>query len=121
MGRALNLSQFQHNVTDGTTTVGTSYVVNGSAKAFSTYNQTTVSAESNFNISSLTDVSAGLMRNNFSSSMSNATYNVITSAGSYNHSYATRNASFVDTENFSGAGSLTDGARNSVAINGDLA
>jgi len=30
MGRALNLSQFQHNVTDGTTTVGTNYVVNGS-------------------------------------------------------------------------------------------
>jgi len=91
------------------------------AKAFSTYNQTAVSAESNFNISSLTDVSAGLMRNNFSSSMSNATYNVVTSAGSYNHSYATRNASFVDTENFNAAGSLVDGSRNSVAIHGDLA
>ena len=48
------------NITDGTTTVGTSYVVNGSAKAWAAYNgQGTVSTRQSFNVSSMTDVSTG--------------------------------------------------------------
>jgi len=48
------------NITDGTTTVGTEYVVNGSAKAWASYNGTgTVSTRQSFNVTSMIDVSTG--------------------------------------------------------------
>ena len=48
------------NITDGTDTVGTSYVVNGSAKAWASYNGTgTVSTRQSFNVTSMIDVSTG--------------------------------------------------------------
>jgi hypothetical protein len=60
MGRALNLSQFQHNVTDGTTTVATTYVTNGSAKAWCCWNGTgTAAIRDSLNVSSLTDNGVG--------------------------------------------------------------
>ena len=60
------------NITDGTDTVGTSYVVNGSAKAWVNFNQqSTMSIFGSFNISSLTDAGTGLTDIALSSSMSN--------------------------------------------------
>jgi len=56
------------NITDGTTTVGTSYVVNGSAKAW--VHASTISTYSIFdslNTSSITDSGSGVMLHNFSS------------------------------------------------------
>lgn len=48
------------NISDGSTSVGTGYVVNGSAKAWAAYNgQGTVSTRQSFNVSSMTDVSTG--------------------------------------------------------------
>ena len=60
------------NITDGTTTVGTSYVVNGSAKAWVNLNGSgTIAARDSFNLSSLTDNGLGSYKinvtNNFSS------------------------------------------------------
>ena len=63
------------NITDGTTTVGTSYVVNGSAKAWVNFNGTgTIAARDSENVSSLTDNSTGNYNVNISSAMANADY-----------------------------------------------
>jgi hypothetical protein len=52
----------------------TSYVVNGSAKAWVNYDQIAPSVRDSFNVSSATDVSAGIGTINWSNSFSNATY-----------------------------------------------
>jgi hypothetical protein len=59
------------NITDGTTTVDTSYVLNGSAKVRCNWNGTgTPSIRNSLNVSSLTDVATGNQKitytNNFS-------------------------------------------------------
>ena len=54
--------------------VTTDYVVNGSAKAWINYNQRAPSVRDSFNLSSATDVSAGIATMNWSNSFSNATY-----------------------------------------------
>ena len=63
------------NISDGTTTVGTSYVVNGSAKAWVNFNGTgTVSIRDSLNIGSLTDNGTGDYNVNFSANMANSNY-----------------------------------------------
>jgi len=48
------------NISDGTTSVGTGYVVNGSAKVWVSYNGTgTVAIRASLNVSSLTDNATG--------------------------------------------------------------
>jgi len=70
------------NITDGTTTVGTSYVVNGSAKVWVNFNGTgTISIRDSLNGSSLTDNGTGLYILNNSSNMANTNY----STNSYAH------------------------------------
>ena len=65
------------NISDGTTTVGASYVTNGSAKAWAkvTYSGGTPTVGSNsVNISSLSDRSTGNYDVNFATSMNSADY-----------------------------------------------
>ena len=63
------------NITDGTDTVGTSYVVNGSAKAWCHFNGTgTVAISDSFSTSSLTDVSTGQYKTDWTNSFSNSEY-----------------------------------------------
>jgi hypothetical protein len=63
------------NITDGTTTVGTSYVVNGSAKAWVNFNgQGTIAARDSLNLSSLTDNAIGDYTFSFTSDFSAADY-----------------------------------------------
>ena len=63
------------NITDGTTTVGTSYVVNGSAKAWMSLNGTgTIAIRDSLNISSVTDNATGGYTQNFTNSFSNGNY-----------------------------------------------
>jgi len=60
------------NISDGTTSVGTGYVVNGSAKAWVNLNQVgTISIFDSFNVSGITDSGTGLTDIGLSSSMSN--------------------------------------------------
>ena len=59
------------NISDATTTVGTSYVVNGSAKAWVNFNGTgTVAIRISLNTSSIVDRGTGQYSQNFSSSFS---------------------------------------------------
>jgi hypothetical protein len=69
------------NITDGTTTVGTSYVVNGSAKAWVNFNGTgTIAARDSFNVASLTDNGTGQYTVNVSSSFSSSNYSPVLTA-----------------------------------------
>ena len=73
------------NVSDGTTTVGTEYVVNGSAKAWVNFNGTgTVAVRDSMNVASLTDVSSGVYKVNFSNNFATDEYSV--TVGSANSS-----------------------------------
>ncbi len=70
------------NITDGTTTVGTSYVVNGSAKAWVNWNGTgTVAIRDSFNVGSMTDNGTGDYTTNISSAMGNANYSYVALGG----------------------------------------
>lgn len=63
------------NITDGTDTVETGYVVNGSAKAWVNFNGTgTVAIRDSMNAASLTDFGTGLYGVNFSTSFSSTNY-----------------------------------------------
>jgi hypothetical protein len=63
------------NITDGTTTVGTSYVVNGSAKAWVNFNGTgTIAVKDSSNTSSVTDNTTGSYTQNFTNAFSNTNY-----------------------------------------------
>ena len=65
------------NITDGTTTVGTSYVVNGSAKAWVNMNgQGTIAIRDSMNVASLTDLGTGQQRANYTSGMSSSNYSI---------------------------------------------
>ena len=75
------------NISDGTTTVGASYVTNGSAKAWVNFDGTgTVAIRSSFNTSSITDNGVGNYTQNYSSSMLNDDYSVATTSTSSNGS-----------------------------------
>ena len=65
------------NISDGTDTVETGYVVNGSAKAWVNLNGSgTIAARDSFNSSSLTDAGVGQYSVNFSSNLANTNYAV---------------------------------------------
>jgi len=70
------------NVTDGTTSVPTGYVVSGSAKAWINFSGTgTVSTRDSFNLSSLVDNGTGNYSTNYASNMSANDYSVATAVG----------------------------------------
>ena len=63
------------NISDGTTTVGTEYVVQGSAKAWCSWKSTSVDETfGSFNISSRTDVATGQTALNLSSAFAARDY-----------------------------------------------
>ena len=69
------------NITDGTTTVGTSYVVNGSAKAWVFYDLSANEIDVSFNTSSVTDDGAGTYTQSVTSGFSGSGFNSRTYAG----------------------------------------
>ena len=83
------------NISDGTTSVGTGYVVNGSAKAWAGNVTDGATASSSFNISSITDTGSGDNRLAFTSSMSAANYSVVSMAGP--NASTARNISLYDS------------------------
>jgi hypothetical protein len=117
------------NITDGTTTVGTSYVVNGSAKAWVNFNGTgTPAARDSFNHSSITDHGTGNYSNTVSSALGNANYVVTamsqdTSVGdviAFDNGTAPT-ATAVKIYNFTTGSSVADSARICLSYQGDLA
>ena len=73
------------NISDGTTSVASTYVVNGSAKAWVNFNGTgTVAIRRALNVSSLTDNGTGDYTVNFTAAMSDANYAQLVTAGRLN-------------------------------------
>jgi len=105
--------------------IDTSYIFNGSAKAFGLYNQTTSNADGySFNVSSFTDVSAGAINFNFSNSFSDANYlmaGISSSSNDYmSYSISNSTSSVSRMQNREEGTGLKD-AINKVIFHGDLA
>ena len=62
------------NISDGTTTVATTFVTNGSAKAWHKYIQSSQTLKNSLNVSSITDFGSGQDRVSFVNDMSDDTY-----------------------------------------------
>ena len=117
------------NISDGTTSVGTSYVVNGSAKAWLNFNGTgTIAIKTSFNVSSISDIATGQYQVDFTSAM-NAPDHCTTLAVSHSSSAdegadlstAVYNASNYRVNNRDGANTYRDPIRFCCDTNGDLA
>jgi hypothetical protein len=114
------------NVSDGTLSIPTTFVTNGSAKAWASFVGTgTASVEDSFNVSSLTDQGTGDYTLNFTNSMSNANFSVSTG-------YNSNGTNFYDIVSSRATGNVRvvgvvwgvafyDVTQYSVSISGDLA
>jgi hypothetical protein len=119
------------NLNDGTTTVATSYITNGSAKVWCNVNQTSTQAiRDSFNVSSITDDGTGQTDIAYTSNMSSADYGFTcgkgrTSAqngGVIAHTNDTDpTASLIRIMSFQENNTTIDEARANVSVNGDLA
>jgi hypothetical protein len=120
------------NVSDGTLSIPTTYVTNGSAKAWATINQTgTQAVNDSLNLSSIVDNGTGLTQLSFTSSFTDADgYNV--SFGSRDNGAgggvgcAMRNTTAPTAGGFllicfSNTFNFFDGTRAMAAVQGDLA
>ena len=117
------------NVSDGTLSIPTTYVTNGSAKAWVNFNGTgTIAIRDSFNVASLTDNGTGDYSVNFSAVMANANYvflgtkaNVSTNNDSAIYDqFASRGVGTVRVTSFESS-NLTDAANINNSIDGDLA
>jgi len=111
------------NITDGTTTVGTSYVVNGSAKAF-WRSATTYTLGSSLNVSSMTDNSTGNYNVSFSSAFASsadfaATFGSVSSVPRIYGGYVI-SASEMSCRMFNSSGTAND-TNATGNVNGELA
>ena len=115
------------NISDGTTSVGTGYVVNGSAKAWVNFNGTgTVAIRDSLNVSSLTDNATGNYLVNLTNSLSSANHSGAGSTwrdgiGFGFFSTPPYTASSVYALTGTDAGTFSDNSDNSASIHGDLA
>ena len=119
------------NISDGTTSVGTGYVVNGSAKAWISVNQTgTQAIRDSLNVSSITDDGTGQTDIAYTSNMSSAEYGFSCGKGRTSgqnggviaHTNDTDpSASLIRLITFNESNVAFDDARANVSIHGDLA
>ena len=114
------------NITDGTATVGTSYVVNGSAKAWANANGTgTIALRDSQNVSSITDEGTGDITHTFTSAMANTNYVQTNSGGFVNDDglgrYSEATSNWRTYYYLLSSRDAKDGSVNSSAIYGDLA
>ena len=113
------------NITDGTDTVETGYVLNGSAKAWVNFNGTgTIAARDSLNLSSLSDGGTGDYTVNFSSSFNAADYCISGTAGGnrfLSPSSGSETSSSVRVRSQYGDVSYADSTLTCAHITGDLA
>ena len=70
------------NLNDGTTTVATTFITNGSAKVWVNFNGTgTIATRDSFNVASLTDVGTGDYKVTFSNAFANSNYISVPASG----------------------------------------
>ena len=115
------------NISDGTTSVGTEYVVNGSAKVWVNFTGTgTVAIDDSLNTSSITDNSTGRYEANPTNNFANANYclthdGLINGGNGWFISYFDKTSANVELLYINTLGSYEDCADASVVYFGDLA
>jgi len=116
------------NITDGTDTVETGYVVNGSAKAWVNFNGNgTIAIRDSLNVASMTDQGVGEYQANYTSNMGNANYSASGFAGSDGEFLSIRNnvtsvtTSFIYVAQKNFNGSYLDDSLVQIMVVGDLA
>ena len=118
------------NLNDGTTTVATTFVTNGSARAWASVQTNTGShvLAGSFNISSTVDLGTGYGTLNLSSSMSDVNYSAISAKqNAFNNNaaqtffYTGSTASQVRFSFFESGGTLVDPYHYVGTVHGDLA
>ncbi len=117
------------NLNDGTTTVATTYVTNGSAKVWANIDGTlaTIAARDSFNLSSLTDEATGGYIYNFTSNMGNNDFTTTTSAFRDSDGYTgiyfdDQTTSRTKTRHYDrGTGTRSDEDSVYIVVHGDLA
>ncbi len=126
MASELRLTTLANNA--GTESVDTTYVINGSAKAFLYFDSSiaTPVADASLNISSILDGTTGIYDPNFTNSMDSADYSVTSGispeGGAGDQAFSHPNsASQYSFTIYSGTGSFDDNAHCSSNVHGDLA
>ena len=111
------------NITDGTDTVETTYVISGSAKLQHRYNQSTNTVNDSINVSSTTDVSTGTYDLSYTNSFDNANYRMGGSSDNgYTVQFYTSPAPTVSSSRIiTWFSAYSDRQYNSVFMDGDLA
>ena len=113
------------NISDGTTSVPSTYVVNGSAKAWVKFTGTgTVAIQESLNVGSITDNSTGDYTVNFTNAMTDANYsisgtatrNALNNYASFFSPWTSITASALRIQSVNFAGGLEDSLHTSVAI-----
>ena len=123
MASELRLTTLANNA--GTESVDTTYVINGSAKAWVNYDGATNTAEDSFNVASVTDGGTGIFTVNYSSNMSNSTPAIVVTttdtsfAGISDKSNVSSSSARFETDN--SASSNRDRNYNGFVAHGDLA
>jgi len=114
--------------TNSSKSIDTSYIFNGVAKAWLQYNQATPAMTGNFNITDVTDTSAGDFTPNLTNAMSALDYSATSAGGELNTNASGRisevnptNTSSYQVTTTNSAGTKADHTGNSNAIFGDLA
>jgi len=115
------------NISDGTTSVGTEYVVNGSAKVWVNFNGTgTVAIRDSLNGSSITDGGTGVYTVNFTNNMASSNHSSCVSSrnevtnGGQDHNASSPTASSYYFEKYEGS-TLRDTSIACTITHGDLA
>jgi len=126
MASELRVTTIANNA--GSESVGTTYVVNGSAKAWCYISSSGTVVSDSLNIGSVTDNGTGSYQPNFSSNMNNSNYNHAITTGQHATSHnCSTDASNAATSSFrircanSGESATQDHANTYGLIHGDLA
>ena len=135
MASELRVTTIANNA--GTESVDTTYVINGSAKAWFNLNAATPALRDSFNIASITDEGTGIYEGNFTSAMSNGDYSAngsssvkgssnsytnIFTTGDADNTYGLHSTAAIRGTNYSeNALALSDPQMMQVTVHGDLA
>ena len=125
---AFDTLQTSGQITGTAKSVDTDYVVNGSAKAWLQFNQSTLVITGSFNITDVTDGGDGDFTPNFTNNMSALNYAVVSAGGMLNTDASGRisetnptNTSGYQCTTTNSGGTKADYTGNSCATFGDLA
>jgi hypothetical protein len=111
------------NISDGTDTVATGYVVNGSAKAWSEFT-TSVAINDSFNVASMSDNNVGEYQTNLTNSMASTAYTALGDVENFNAFLTTTGktaSSWINYTSRDDSGGLADVSDMQNVAHGDLA